>query len=42
LGLDVVFSPAQKIDDEYVVDIKKINNSTSDKTLGIVQGQLWS
>ncbi|WP_406660290.1 RNA ligase [Methanolobus sp. ZRKC3] len=42
LGLDVVFSPVRKIGDEYLVDIKKINDSTSDKTLGIVQGQLWS
>jgi len=42
LGLDVVFSPAIKVGDEYIVDIKKINNSTSDKTLGIIKGQLWS
>lgn len=42
LGLDVVFSPVRKIGDEYIVDIRKINNSTSDKTLGIINGQLWS
>ncbi len=42
LGLDIVFSPARKVGDDYIVDIKKINNSTSDKTLGIIRGQLWS
>jgi putative ATP-dependent DNA ligase len=42
LGLDVIFSPPERIGDEYVVNIRKMNKSTTDKTLGIIEGQLWS
>jgi putative ATP-dependent DNA ligase len=42
LGLDVIFGSPEPIGDEYVVKIRKVNKSTTDKTLGIIEGQLWS
>ncbi|WP_292464905.1 RNA ligase [Methanolobus sp.] len=42
LGLDVIFGSPEPIGDEYVVKIRKMNKSTTDKTLGIIEGQLWS
>ncbi|WP_292466669.1 RNA ligase [Methanolobus sp.] len=42
LGLYVVFETPEKIGDEYVVSIKKMNKSTNDKTLAMLEGQLWS
>jgi len=42
LGLDVIFGSPEPIGNEYVVKIRKMNKSTTDKTLGIIEGQLWS
>ncbi len=42
LGVDVVFSDPERIGDEYLVRINKVNQSTTDKTKSILEGQLWS
>jgi putative ATP-dependent DNA ligase len=42
LGVDAVFEKPEKIGNEYLVRIKRINQSTSDKTESILSGQLWS
>ncbi|MCC7576798.1 MAG: RNA ligase [Methanomethylovorans sp.] len=42
LGMDVMFSEPKIEDNEYVVHMTKINKSTSDKTLAMWEGQLWS
>ncbi|WP_406656049.1 RNA ligase [Methanolobus sp. ZRKC2] len=42
LGVDVIFSSPERIGDDYLVRISKINRSTTDKTKGIMEGQLWS
>jgi len=42
LGVDAVFEIPEKIGDEYLVRIKKIHQSTNDKTQTILGGQMWS
>ncbi len=42
LGVDAVFEAPEKIGEEYLVRIKRINQSTNDKTESILGGQLWS
>ena len=42
LGVDAVFEKPEKIGDEYLVRIKKIHQSTNDKTQTILGGQMWS
>lgn len=42
LGIDAVFEPPEKIGDEYLVRIRKIHQSTNDKTETILGGQMWS
>ncbi len=42
LGVDAVFEAPQMIGNEYLVRIKRINQSTNDKTEAILGGQLWS
>ncbi len=42
LGVDAVFEEPQKMGDEYLVRIKRINHSTNDKTEAILGGQMWS
>ncbi|WP_340819897.1 RNA ligase [Methanolobus sp. WCC4] len=42
LGLYVVFEEPEKTGDEYVISVKKMNKSTNDKTLAMLEGQLWS
>ncbi|TGC07235.1 RNA ligase [Methanolobus halotolerans] len=42
LGVDVIFGPPEKIGEDYLVRISKLNKSTTDKTKSIVEGQLWS
>lgn len=42
LGVDAVFEEPVKIGNEYLVKIRKINQSTNDKTESILSGQLWS
>ena len=42
LGVDVVFSEPERVGDEYLVRINKVNQSTTDKTKSILEGQLWS
>ncbi|MBC7085082.1 MAG: RNA ligase [Methanomethylovorans sp.] len=42
LGMDIIFSEPKIVDDEYLVYMTKINKSTSDKTLAMWEGQLWS
>jgi putative ATP-dependent DNA ligase len=42
LGVDAVFEAPEKIGNEYLVRIKRINQSTNDKTEAILGGQLWS
>ncbi len=42
LGIDAVFEPPEKTGDEYLVRIRKIHQSTNDKTETILGGQMWS
>ncbi|PWB50703.1 MAG: RNA ligase [Candidatus Methanoperedenaceae archaeon] len=42
LGVDAVFGHPEKIGDEYLVRIRKIHQSTNDKTETILGGQMWS
>ncbi len=42
LGIDAVFEVPQMLGNEYLVRIKRINQSTNDKTEAILGGQLWS
>ena len=42
LGVDAVFELPDKIGDEYLVRIRKIHQSTNDKTDTILGGQMWS
>jgi putative ATP-dependent DNA ligase len=41
LGIDAVFEEPQAVGDEYLIVIRKINKSTSDKTQAIWQGEPW-
>ena len=41
LGVDAVFEEPQAVGEEYLVTIRKLNKSTSDKTQAIWQGELW-
>ena len=42
LGVDAVFETPEQIGNEYLVRIRKIHQSTGDKTETILEGQLWS
>lgn len=42
LGLLVIFESPEKVGDEYVISVRKVNKSTNDKTLALLEGQLWS
>ncbi len=42
LGVDAVFDEPEKLGDEYLVKIRKIYHSTTDKTDSILRGELWS
>ena len=42
LGLYVIFGEPVEVGDEYVIDVRKMNKSTNDKTLAMLDGQLWS
>lgn len=42
LGMDIIFSEPKIVGNEYLVRITKVNKSTSDKTLAMWEGQLWS
>ena len=42
LGIDAVFEPPEKIGNEYLVRIRKIHQSTNDKTETILGGHMWS
>lgn len=42
LGVDAIFEEPEQIGNEYLVRIKKVNQSTNDKTEAILGGQLWS
>lgn len=41
-GLHVVFEIHEKKGDEYIINVRKVNKSTNDKTLAMLEGQLWS
>jgi putative ATP-dependent DNA ligase len=41
LGIDAVFEEPQVVGEEYLITIRKINKSTTDKTQAILQGDLW-
>ncbi|WP_342303703.1 RNA ligase [Methanolobus sp. ZRKC5] len=41
-GLYVAFEIQEKKGDEYIINIRKVNKSTNDKTLAMLEGQLWS
>ena len=41
LGVDAVFGEPEPIGDEYLVKIKKLNQSTNDKTESMCRGELW-
>ena len=42
LGIDAVFEQPEKIGNEFLVRIRKIHQSTNDKTETILGGQMWS
>ncbi|VVB92378.1 RNA ligase [uncultured archaeon] len=42
VGVDAVFEAPEKIGNEYLVRIRKIHQSTNDRTEAILGGQLWS
>ena len=42
VGVDAVFEEPERIGDEYLVRIRKIHQSTNDRTEAILGGQLWS
>jgi putative ATP-dependent DNA ligase len=42
LGMDIMFGKPELVGNEYLVHITKVNKSTSDKTLAMWEGQLWS
>jgi putative ATP-dependent DNA ligase len=41
-GLYIAMDKIERIGNEYVADIRKVNKSTNDKTLAMLEGQLWS
>ena len=41
LGVDAIFEEPQFVGGEYLITIKKLNKSTTDKTQAIWQGELW-
>jgi len=41
LNVDAVFGTPQQIGDEYLVTIRKLNQSTNDKTESMLKGELW-
>ncbi|MDD4497020.1 MAG: RNA ligase [Methanosarcinaceae archaeon] len=41
LGVDAVFEEPQPVGDEFLIEIKKMNKSTHDKTEAIWKGELW-
>jgi putative ATP-dependent DNA ligase len=41
LGVDAVFEAPQQVGDEYLVKIRKLNQSTNDKTESMCKGELW-
>jgi putative ATP-dependent DNA ligase len=41
-GLYVIIGTPERIGEDYSVEIRKINKSTNDKTLAMLEGQLWS
>ena len=41
LGVDAIFEAPQPAGDEYLINIKKVNKSTNDKTQAIWEGELW-
>jgi putative ATP-dependent DNA ligase len=42
LGVDAVFEEPERMGNEYLVRIRRINQSTNDKTEAMLGGQLWS
>jgi putative ATP-dependent DNA ligase len=42
VGVDAVFEEPERIGNEYLVRIRKIHQSTNDRTEAILGGQLWS
>ena len=40
-GIDAMFNEPEKIGDEFLIKIKKLNKSTNDKTLSMFKGELW-
>lgn len=41
LGVDAIFETPQPVGSEYLINIKKVNKSTNDKTQAIWEGELW-
>lgn len=41
LGVDAIFEDPQPIGNEYLINIKKVNKSTNDKTQAMWEGELW-
>ncbi|MCG7854089.1 MAG: RNA ligase [Methanosarcinaceae archaeon] len=41
LGVDAVFEAPQQVGNEYLVKIRKLNQSTNDKTESMCKGELW-
>ncbi|ADI72951.1 ATP dependent DNA ligase [Methanohalobium evestigatum Z-7303] len=41
MGIDAKFGAPQQVGDEYLVSIRKLNQSTNDKTKAIWNGSLW-
>nr|WP_321496933.1 RNA ligase [uncultured Methanolobus sp.] len=41
-GLYIALGEIERVGDEYVVEVRKVNKSTNDKTVAMLEGQLWS
>ena len=41
LGVDAIFEAPQPTGNEYLINIKKVNKSTNDKTQAVWEGELW-
>ena len=41
-GLYIALGEIERVGNEYVVEVRKVNKSTNDKTVAMLEGQLWS
>jgi DNA/RNA ligase len=41
LGIDAQFGEPLYVDGQYLIEIKKLNQSTNDRTDALLNGQFW-